>query len=218
MTSTGPPARGRELAIASEAEQRAAFIELVLANPSVAAIVERMPATALPQWYLTAGALFQTVWNVLDDRDPRAGIRDYDVFYFDASDLSYDAENRAIQQVRAALVGLDVPVEVRNEARVHLWYARKFGTPCPPLRTTEDAIDHFPASTCCLGLRRDQDGALRVYAPHGFDDLFRGVIRPNPVLAPREVYDAKAARWKTQWPWLHVLPWPTGRDLSPPAR
>ncbi|HEY9410195.1 MAG TPA: nucleotidyltransferase family protein [Jiangellaceae bacterium] len=218
MTSADPPARGRELATASEAEQRAAFVELVLANPSVAEIVERMPATSLPQWYLTAGALFQTVWNLLDGRDPQAGIRDYDLFYFDASDLSYDAEDRAIGQVRATLDGLDIPVEVRNEARVHLWYARKFGTPCPPLRSTEDAIDHFPATTCCLGLRRDQVGTLRVYAPHGFDDLFRGVIQPNPVLAPREVYDAKAARWQKQWPWLHVLPWPAGRDLPPPTR
>jgi hypothetical protein len=35
--------------------------------------------------------LFQTVWNVLDCRDPGAGIRDYDLFYFD-EDTSYEAE------------------------------------------------------------------------------------------------------------------------------
>src|SRR5687767_4467039 len=57
VTIADPPARGRELATASKAAQRAAFVDLVLANPSVAAIVERMPATGLPQWYLTAGAL-----------------------------------------------------------------------------------------------------------------------------------------------------------------
>jgi hypothetical protein len=34
------------------------------------------------------------------------------------------------------------------------------------------------------------------------------VVRPDPVLAPREVYEAKARRWKEEWPELTVLPWP----------
>ena len=49
------------------------------------------PALGASDWWLTAGALFQTVWNVLDGRDPGAGIRDYDLFYFD-EDTSYEAE------------------------------------------------------------------------------------------------------------------------------
>ncbi|WMM75088.1 nucleotidyltransferase family protein [Rhodococcus pyridinivorans] len=49
---------------------------------------------------------------------------------------------------------------------------------------------------------------LRVYAPHGFDDLFGMVLRPNPVLAPRNVYEAKARRWQVEWPRLVVEPWP----------
>ncbi|WP_234036664.1 hypothetical protein [Rhodococcus sp. P-2] len=34
------------------------------------------------------------------------------------------------------------------------------------------------------------------------------IVRPNPVLAPREVYEAKAARWRREWPALTVEPWP----------
>jgi hypothetical protein len=49
----------------------------------------------------------------------------------------------------------------------------------------------------------------RVYAPHGFEDLFAGIVRPNPRLPMRHVYEAKAARWTTEWPNLTVLPWPT---------
>lgn len=99
-------------------------------------------------------------------------------------------------------------VEIRNEARVHLWYERKFGVPCPPYESTEAAIDSFAATTCCLGVRLEPDGEWRVYAPHGLSDVFNLVVRPNPVLAPREVYEAKAARWKDEWPELTVLPWP----------
>ena len=32
------------------------------------------------------------------------------------------------------------------------------------------------------------------------------VVRPNPRLAPRHVYETKAARWQQQWPELTVLP------------
>ena len=48
-----------------------------------------------------------------------------------------------------------------------------------------------------------------------FDDLFAFVVRPNPVIAPRHVYEAKAARWRTLWPRLVVLPWPADADADP---
>jgi hypothetical protein len=41
---------------------------------------------------------------------------------------------------------------------------------------------------------------------------FQAVLRRNPVLAPRDVYQAKTARWRTQWPPLTVLPWPGGAN------
>lgn len=39
-------------------------------------------------------------------------------------------------------------------------------------------------------------------------DVFNLVVRPNPVLAPQEVYETKTARWRQQWPELTVLDWP----------
>jgi hypothetical protein len=33
------------------------------------------------------------------------------------------------------------------------------------------------------------------------------IVRPNHRLAPRHVYETKAARWSAQWPELTVLPW-----------
>ncbi|MFJ3951773.1 nucleotidyltransferase family protein [Streptomyces sp. Je 1-4] len=52
------------------------------------------------------------------------------------------------------------------------------------------------------------DRNLDTYAPHGLADVFNLVVRPNPVLAPQEVYETKAARWRQQWPELTVLDWP----------
>ncbi|MGW3263595.1 nucleotidyltransferase family protein [Streptomyces sp. NPDC001056] len=177
-------------------------------NEVLVEVMDRAAAPALPGWYVTAGCLFQTVWNVVTGRPPTNGIKDYDLFCFDRSDLSWAAEDAVIRAGREVFGGLPGEVEIRNEARVHLWYEAKFGVACPPYVSTEAAIDSFAATTCCLGVRLEPGGAWSVYAPHGLSDVFDLVVRPNPVLAPREVYEAKAARWKSEWPELTVLPWP----------
>jgi hypothetical protein len=181
------------------------FLGIVLADPTVAAVLERAPSFGVADWWLTAGVLFQTVWNELTGRPPGTGIRDADFFYFDP-DTSWDAEDAVIRAGAELFADLPVPVEIRNEARVHLWYADRFGTPAPPFRDCRDAIDAFAAVCCSFGLTV-QDGRPRVYAPFGFDDLFAMIVRPNPRLAPRHVYETKAARWSAQWPELTVLPW-----------
>ncbi|BBC95171.1 hypothetical protein SRO_3995 [Streptomyces rochei] len=79
--------------------------------------------------------------------------------------------------------------------------------PCPPYRSVEGAIDSFAATARCLGVRLETGGEWVLYAPCGLDDVFGLVLRSHPVLAPREVYEAKAARWAGEWPELTVLPW-----------
>jgi hypothetical protein len=181
------------------------FLEVVLADPTVRAVLDRAPELGVADWWLTAGLLFQTVWNDLTGRPPGTGVKDADLFYFDP-DTSWRAEDAVIRRGADLFAGLDVPVEIRNEARVHLWYADRFGVPAPPFRDCADAIDHFAAVCCCLGVTVE-DGQPRVYAPFGFDDLVGLVVRPNRRLATREAYEAKAARWSTVWPELTVVPW-----------
>jgi hypothetical protein len=188
-------------------EQVQALRAILSRNELVVQVLARAARLDLPGWYLTAGCVFQTVWNVVTGRPP-AGIKDYDLFYFDDSDLGWDAENEVIRAGEQVFGDLPVVVEIRNEARVHLWYEDRFGVPCAPHTSTEAAIDSFAATTCCLGIRLASDGRWRVYAPHGLADVFGLVVRPNPVLAPRDVYEAKTRRWRGQWPELTVLPWP----------
>ena len=159
-----------------------AFVDVVGRNPTVGEVLRRAEVLDLPNWYLTAGCLFQTVWNVLDGNDPQRGIRDYDLFYFDDSDLSWHAEDEIIRSSAEAFAGCGGEVEVRNEARVHLWYEDKFGVPCQPFRNTESAIGCFAATACCVGMRTSGSD-VEVYAPFGLDDLFAFVLRPNPVLS-----------------------------------
>jgi hypothetical protein len=189
-------------------EQLGALRDVLGHNTVLTDVLGRAAELDLPGWYVTAGAVFQTVWNVVTGRPATDGIRDYDLFYFDDSDLSWEAEDRVIQAGRTRFAGVGADVEIRNEARVHLWYEQKFGVPCEPHTSSEAAIDSFAATNCCVGVHVETDGRWRVYAPHGLSDVFTLVVRPNPALAPRHVYEAKTDRWRRQWPTLTVLPWP----------
>jgi hypothetical protein len=176
-------------------------------NPTLMEVLDRAAAMHLLGWYLVAGCLYQTVWNAVTGQPAEAGILDYDLAYFDDSDLSWEAEDTVIRAGNTVFAGLPAPVQIRNQARVHVWYERKFGLPCPPHGSTEAAIDTFEA-TVAFGVRLEPGGRWRVYAPFGLSDVFNLVVRPNPVLAPRHVYQAKTTRWRRQWPGLTVLPWP----------
>ena len=192
------------------------FRDVLGQNRTLTEVLGRAAALNLPGWYLVAGCLCQTVWNVITGQPPEAGILDYDLIYFDRSDLSWAAENAVIEAGQESFGDLAVPVQIRNQARVHLWYEQKYGVPCRPHESSEAAIDTFEATTVCLGVRQQADGRWRIYAPHGLADVFNLVVRPNPVLAPRAVYEAKIARWRQQWPGLTILPWP-GPDRTRPT-
>jgi hypothetical protein len=102
---------------------------------------------------------------------------------------------------------LPVPVEVRNQARVHLWYERRFGYPIHPYKSLERAIDSWPTTATSVGIRREAGGRFVVYAPFGLGDLFGLVVRPNKTQITQEIYAAKVKRWSACWPKLQILPW-----------
>ena len=131
----------------------------VAKNEASRAILSRWPRLELPQSWLVAGCLFQTVWNIQSGRPPGAGIKDYDIFYFDSGDLSADAEAQVQSHVSSVLEDLGVDVEVANQARVHTWYPEHFGQPYPALQTVEEGIDRFLVLETCVGIR--PDGSIR---------------------------------------------------------
>jgi uncharacterized protein len=181
--------------------------ERLRTNPVVAAVLDRVPALGLPDWYLGAGAVAQTVWNAAHGFAPDHGIKDLDVAYFDASDLSAGAERAVGERVAGALADVGARVDVTNEARVHLWYEDGFGVPLAPYRSAEDAIATWPTTATAVGVRPAPGGRLTVCAPFGLEDLFGLVVRPNTALVPEAVYREKAGRWKATWPHLTVLDW-----------
>jgi hypothetical protein len=192
-------------------KQRQALERIVRADPDLMRLLVKARGVALPQWRLVAGCLYQTVWNVLTGRPPRTGIRDYDLIYFEAADLSWEAEDRVIDKVAAATRDFPGPVQVRNQARVHLWFERRFGIGYPPLGGADEALERYASVVHAVGVRLEQDDSLDIAAPFGLSDLFAMIVRPNRALQNRASHEAKAARARAVWPEVTVIPWDRGQ-------
>lgn len=170
-------------------------------------LLQRLRSAGLPQWRLVAGCLYQTVWNVPTDRKRGTGIQDYDVTYFDAGDLSWQAEDAVIRRVADAAADCVGPVQVRNQARVHLWFQDRFGIAYPPLPCADAALCRYASVVHAVGIRLEADGRLDIVAPFGLSDLFAMVIRPNRALANAASHTRKAERARSVWPEVTVVPW-----------
>jgi hypothetical protein len=192
---------------ASTEAQRTAFIDIVLADPIVRSALEIARSVDLPDWLIVSGALYNTVWNHLTGRPSGYGIKDIDLFYFDDGDLSWEAEDQVIRSAAPAFAHLPLPVEIRNQARVHLWYAEKFGRPCPRYENSAHSIAYFASMTHAVGVRLGPDERLDLIAPFGLDDVFSFRMTPNHALDNRETHEAKAARAKAHWPEVSIVPW-----------
>lgn len=175
------------------------FLHDITSNPANAAILARWNALApaLPNAWLVAGCLFQTIWNLQSHRPAGADIKDYDLFYFDDKDLSESGERAAQAHADSVLSDLGITVEVANQARVHLWYPQHFARPCPPLTSSEDGIRRFLVLESCVGVRPDE-----CHAPYGVDGVYAGTLSPNPLTPYPELFVAKVASYRARWPHL----------------
>lgn len=184
---------------------RARLEAIIRADPNLMSLLACLRGLALPQWRLVAGAIYQTVWNSLSGFPRGTGIKDYDVIYFDDADLSFAAEDKVIRDVAEATSGFVGVVEVRNQARVHLWYERRFGAAYPKLRSADEALGLYASTAHAVGVRLERGDRLDIVAPFGLDDLFDMVLRRNSAGPGEASHAAKAARIQAIWPSVKVI-------------
>ena len=204
MSMTDVEAGGREL------HER--LTAILRATPPLMRVLTVARRLCLPDWLVFSGAVYQPVLNHLTGRPLDYGIKDYDLAYFDASDLSYEAEDAVIRRVSDAF---DEPVrsmlQVRNQARVHLWFETKFAEQYPPLSCTAEALERFASATFAVGVRLEADDRLHIVAPFGLADLFALRLVPNP--CRKAVGFARAsADVRRRWPEVVIE---NARSVSP---
>lgn len=177
------------------------FTRIAMDNPINAEIISRLASLGLSECMLTAGCLFQAVWNHQAGWPLNQGIKDYDVFYFD-NELSWEAENEVINAAKPLFEDLQVNVEIKNQARVHLWYEQRFARAYPQLRSSKDGIDRYLIAGTCIGL----DAATgELYASNGLADIEQGLLRINPKNRQPDLFIHKAKSYQRRWPWLKII-------------
>ena len=186
-------------------ELKSRLEDIVRATPSLMHVMTVARELDLPEWLIFSGAIYQPVLNHLTGRESDYGIKDYDLGYFDPSDTSYEAEDVVIQRVaRAFAPPLREMVEVRNQARVHLWFEDKFREPYAPLTSSEEALSRFTTTAFSVGVRLEADDSLTILAPFGLEDLFALRLRPNPTRRTTG-FSRTAESAVRRWPELSVV-------------
>lgn len=185
-------------------EQIEALERILALNPAIPHALEVLHKE-FDHAYLGAGCIVQTVWNDQTNRPIEYGIHDLDIVYYDEMNLSEEKE--IVIEKRMQRLLSPFKIDVKNEARVHLWYEKKFGKRIEPYPSLEHAINSWPTTATAIGVKIDEKGAFKVYAPYGLHDLFGLIVRPNKRLISREVYEAKVAKWLAHWPELKIIPW-----------
>ena len=183
----------------------ARLADIVRADPGLVHVLTTVRGLGLNDWRVFSGAVYQSVWNAVTGRPVGYGRKDYDLGYFDP-DTSWDAEDVVIKRVAAAF---DEPfrseVEVRNQARVHIWFPDRFGEPYQALSGTDEALGRFVAPAFAVGVRLEDDDTISIAAPFGLEDVFSMTLRPNPDRPLARGWDKTVASARSRWPELTVI-------------
>lgn len=181
------------------------LVGIVRADSGLMHVLTTVRGLDLPDWRIFSGAVYQSAWNALTGRPPGYGRKDFDLGYFDP-DTSWDAEDIVIKRVAAAFEEpFASTVEVRNQARVPLWFPAHFGEPYDPIACTDEALERFVAPAFAVGVRLEPDDTISIAAPLGLEDMFDLVLRPNPDRAVAKDWARVTERALARWPELTIV-------------
>lgn len=114
------------------------LLAIVAATPSLLEVLAAVRAVGLPNCYVAAGAIRNTVWNALHGSPSEAPFGDIDVVYFDPA----DAPNTAQQQLFAKFP--QYTWDVANQATIHQWQSADAERPISAYTSIESALASWP--------------------------------------------------------------------------
>lgn len=185
--------------------QKQLLFKILSENFVLFKVIKEAQNIGLKNYYIGAGCICQTVWNFQNGLNLMHGISDIDFVYFD-DDLSYEKEDIVIKQVQRKFGELPIKIDVKNQARVHLWYKEHYGYNLKPYISVENAINSWPTTATSIGVRIHDDTFI-VYAPFGLNDMFGQIIRPNKTQITEETYLKKYKKWSLKWNTLNFIEW-----------
>ena len=190
-------------------EQNAQLISIIKQNKDLIIILDYLEKIKLPNFYIAAGAIFQTIWNYYDDRPLNYGIKDIDIVFYDSSNLSREyednIENNIIKYLKKKK--LNYEIDIHNEARMHLWKKDNEIQNIDSYKNSEDSINQWIATVQAVGITKIED-EIKIYAPYGLSDVFNKTIRPiKHKNNSKELYNKKLTSWCQRFENLTIIDW-----------
>lgn len=190
-------------------EQNEMFINILKQNNDLMVILNYIDKLDLPNYYIAAGSVFQTIWNYYDNKTLNYGIKDIDIIYYDSDNLSKDdekeLENKIVNHFKK--LNMNYEFDVHNEARMHLWKKENENKSINQYKNSEDAINQWIATVHAIGITKDNN-QIKIYAPYGLSDIFSKTIRTIKHKAnSKYLYDNKVKCWKQRFDGLNIIEW-----------
>ena len=190
-------------------EQNKQFISIIKKNKDITSILDFLDSINLPNFYLVAGTIFQTIWNYLDNKPINYNIKDIDIFYYDKDNLDKEYEDKIEEKIKQFLIdnNINLEIDIHNEARVHLWKKWNENPNVDYYDNTEDAIRRLISTVQAIGVTKINN-KIKIYAPYGLSDIFSKTIRP--VKFPtnsKTIYNNKIETWSKRFNNLNIIKW-----------
>ncbi len=188
-------------------EQVEKAVEILKMNTDLMKILDYISELKLPNSYIAAGSVFQTIWNYYDNKPLNYGIKDIDIVYYDKDNTSKDSEHDLENKIIDHFKELDYEFDVHNEARMHLWKKENENQNIDSFKNSEDAIDQWIATVHAIGITKENN-EIKIYAPYGLSDIFSKTIRPiKHKNNSKELYNKKVESWSKRFDNLNIIEW-----------
>ena len=139
-----------------------ALIQTIKANKELMIVLDILDENQFQEYYIGAGAIVQNIWNKATEKPINYGVNDIDIIYFDSKDLSEKAEELKASSIIELFEYETLKLDIKNEARVHLWYKNKFGYDIPPYSSLEEAIDSWPTTATASWTKKSHAASWRI--------------------------------------------------------
>ena len=190
-------------------KQNEMFINILKKNTNLIKVLDFIDTLQLPNYYIAAGSVFQTIWNYFDNVDLDNNIKDIDLIYYDKTNLDFNKDieiyNKIIEFCKKN--NLNYEIDVSNEARMHLWKKEHENKDVEQYKNSEDAINYWIANIHAIGITKINN-EIYVYAPFGLSDIYSKTIRPiKHKYNSKELYDKKVKSWSSRFDNLNIVEW-----------
>lgn len=176
------------------------ILDLIREDLFMMDIIRAADSMNLPDWLIGAGFVRNKVWDYLHGYTKSTLPTDIDLVYFDKENRI--AASDVEQKLSARTPGLKW--EIVNQATAHT------KNNDAPYASCEDALSQWPETATAVGVKIE-NGALKLIAPLGIEDLVNLIVRPTPTFSASNEKKARVQervtqkKWLEKWPKLKIL-------------